>query len=138
MLTSRYRIRIIKKKKPTPVPLVTSVSLQDGPEVFQLVEEVPDVLVRALFPVRVQVGELRVVAVAVERLLRFPLDEDQHLARRQVPHRCLAELAQGDHAPAVRSHFPRRLLRVGQVLVLVGDVEEVEGVDGVGHQRDSN
>lgn len=57
--------------------------LEDGPEVFQLVEQVPNVVARALDAVRVQIGEPGVVAVTVERFLGLPLDDYQHAPRRE-------------------------------------------------------
>jgi hypothetical protein len=59
---------------------VSARRLEDGPEVVQLVEQVPDVVARAVDAMRVEVGEARVVAVAVEGFPRRPFDQDQDRA----------------------------------------------------------
>ena len=56
--------------------------LEDRPQVLQLVEEVPDVVSGTLLSVRMQVGDLWIVAVAVERRLQTPI------RRRSLP--CVA------------------------------------------------
>src|SRR6185503_1555772 len=94
----------------------------------------PDVLARALDAVRMQVGKVRVVAVAVERLLGGPLEDDDR-ARLNTAFGRLAELSQSHDAATVRLDLFRRSSRIGQIFVLVRDVEEVEGVDGLGHRR---
>src|SRR5581483_12466467 len=76
-----------------------------------------------------QIGELRIVAVALERRLRLPLDQDQHRPRLDLPQHRFAELAERDDSPAVRLHFLRRAARIGEVLLLVRDVEEIERID---------
>ena len=43
-----------------------SVRIEDRPQVLELVEEVPDVVAGAPFPVRMQVGDFWIVAVAVK------------------------------------------------------------------------
>src|SRR6185436_4223450 len=103
--------------------------LQQDPQVVQAIEQVPDVAGAAVDAVRMQVGELRVVAVAVESRLRIPLDQDQHLARLDVAGRGLAELAERHHAPAVRLHLLGGALRVGEVLPAIGYVEQVQRID---------
>src|SRR6185503_9247685 len=84
---------------------------------------------RPVDAMRMQLCQPRVVAVAVEGVPRIPLDQDQHLARLDRARGGLAKLAERDHASAVRLDFPRRALRIREVLVPVRDVEEVEGVD---------
>src|ERR1700677_2756298 len=55
------------------------VRFEQRPQVVQPVEQVPYVGRGALFPVRVQVGQLGILAVAVEGRLGLPFDEDHHL-----------------------------------------------------------
>src|SRR4051794_4807958 len=76
-----------------------------------------------------QIGELGVVAIAVERRLRLPLHKDEHLPRVDPADHRVAKLAERDDPPAVRLHLFRRAARIGKVLVLVGDVEEVQRID---------
>src|ERR1051325_5315162 len=56
--------------------------LEDRPQVLEFIEEMPQVVLRAVHAVRVQIRQLRVVAITFERRLRVPLDQDQHLAPR--------------------------------------------------------
>src|SRR5262249_22233985 len=82
---------------------------------------------RAVHTVLVQVGKARIVAIALECFLRFPFHENHHLA----PWAALSRLAKPPerHDPAaMRLDFLRRALGIREVLVLVGDVEEIEGV----------
>ena len=46
-----------------------ALSLEDRLEIFELVKEMPDVAVRSVDAVRMQIGKGRVITVAVERLL---------------------------------------------------------------------
>jgi hypothetical protein len=73
----------------------------------------------------VQIRKGRVVAVAVKRLFRLPLDEDQDRSRLDASGCGCSELAQSDHAPAVRLDFLRRPSRIRKVLLLVRDVEQI-------------
>jgi hypothetical protein len=52
--------------------------LEDGPQVLELVKKVPDVVASALLTVRMKVGQFWIIAIAVERFLRGPLDKDHH------------------------------------------------------------
>src|SRR3989442_10004250 len=107
--------------------------LQERTQVLELVEEVPDVILRALVAMRMQVGELGVGAVTVEGLLGGPFHQDENGARLDVAGRRLTELPQRHHAAAMRLDLPCGASRVREVFVLVGDVEEIEGVDRLGH-----
>src|SRR5688572_9850753 len=89
----------------------------------------PDVIRRSVHAMRMQVGELRVVAVALESLLRAPLDQDQHLARLDLARHRFAEAAQRDDAAAMRLHLACRALGIREVFLLARDVEEIERVD---------
>ena len=53
--------------------------------------------------------------------------------------RCADELAQheSDDTAAMGAHFLGRSLRVGKILVFVRDVEQVQSVDGIGHDTPS-
>src|SRR5258705_7005348 len=82
-------------------------SLQQRTQVVEAVEEVPDVVRAPLYPVRMQVRELRVIAVAVERFLGIPFDQDQYLPRRNLARSRLAEAAERHDAAAVRLHLAR-------------------------------
>src|SRR5260370_8903646 len=86
----------------------------------------------------VQVLERRIVAIAFEWLLRAPLHEDQHLAGLEVTLHAVAEPAQGDDSPAVSLDLPCGATRVGQVLRPIGDVEQIQRVDGAGHEAKSD
>jgi len=55
----------------------------------------------------VQIGQLGIVAVAVEGVLRLPLDEDQHLAWLDLSGDRFTALSEGDDAAAVLGHFLR-------------------------------
>jgi len=67
----------------------------------------PDVGRRTVLPMGVQIGQLGIVAVAVEGVLRLPLDEDQHLAWLDLSGDRFTELSEGDDAAAVLGHFLR-------------------------------
>src|SRR5260370_25316930 len=86
----------------------------------------------------VQVIERRIVAIALERLSRAPLDEDQDLARLEVTLHAVAEPAQSHDSPAVSLDLACRPSGVGQVLLPIGDVEQVQSVDGAGHEAKSH
>src|SRR5258706_6352848 len=86
----------------------------------------------------VQVLERRIVAIAFECLSRAPLHEDQDLAGLDVALHAVAEPAQGDDSPAVSLDLARGPSRVGQVLLAIGDVEQVQCVDGAGHEAKSH
>ena len=81
------------------------------------------------FPVRVQVGQRGVLTVALKGRPRLPFDQDEHLPGSDVADRALPEPAQGQHAPSVPGDLAGRPARVGQVLLTVGDIEQVERVD---------
>src|SRR5215218_6881961 len=68
-----------------------SRGLQNRPQVVELVEQVPDVIGGPAFAVSMQVGKRRVVAIAVERRLGFPFDDDEHLPRRDLAGGAFAE-----------------------------------------------
>src|SRR5687767_444746 len=109
--------------------LMASMALfQQGSQVVQLVEQMPDVPPGALLAVRMQIRERRIAAIALEGGWRFPFDDDHHGARLEFPHDGLAKAPQGHHAPAVGLNLPGRSLRVGEVLRLRRDVEEIQGV----------
>jgi len=59
----------------------------------------------------------------------LPLDEDEYLPGSNVACRTLPEPAQGQHAPAVPGDLAGRPARIGQVLLAVGDIEQVERVN---------
>src|SRR3954462_9592548 len=71
----------------------------------------PNVSRAALYPVGMQIGEPGVVAIAVERRLRLPLHEDEHLPRVDLADHRVAKLAERDDPPAVRLHLFRRAAR---------------------------
>src|SRR5438105_10245583 len=114
--------------------LVQLLLFEDRLQVLELVEEVPDVVAGALLPVRMQVTNLRIVAVAVKGCLRRPFDEDHHRARLDVACCGLSELAERDDAPAVRLYLLRGAARVGEILVAIRDVEEIERIYRPGHR----
>jgi hypothetical protein len=80
-----------------------------------------------------QVLQRRVVAVAVKGLLGSPLDKNQDRARLDTSGRDLTKLAKGNDSAAVSLDLAGRSARICQVLVLVGDIEEIERIDGSGH-----
>src|SRR4051794_24170447 len=88
----------------------------------------PDVLGCAPFTVRMKVGESRVAPVAVERVLRFPFHQDQRLPWRYLAGDRLPELPQRHDPAAVRGDLCGGAPAVREVLVTVGDVEQVQGV----------
>jgi hypothetical protein len=51
--------------------------------------------------VPMQISKSRVVAIAIERFLRGPLDQDQNLAGLDIAAQALAEPAEGDDSAAV-------------------------------------
>ena len=84
---------------------------EGGPQVLELVEEVPDVVAGAFLPVRMQVGDFWIVAVALEGRFRCPFDQDHHRLRLDVTgRRLLAELAERDDArpPWATTSFAER------------------------------
>src|SRR5438045_2652993 len=81
-----------------------------------------------------QVGKLRVVDIALQRLARAPLDQDHHVARLDLADAGLAELAERNDAPTVRLHFFRRALRVCEVFVAIGNIEQVQRVERIAHR----
>src|ERR1700754_4588012 len=84
-----------------------SSRLQYWPQIVEAVEQVPDVRRRTVLTVGVQIGQLGIIAVAVEGVLRIPLDEDQHLAGLDLTGDRFTELSEGDDAAAVLGHFLR-------------------------------
>ena len=112
------------------------ILLEDRPQVLQLVEEVPDVVSGTLLSVRMQVGDLWVVAVAVERRLGLPFDEDHYLARLDFARGRLAEFSERDDAPAVRLHFLRRAAPNRQILIAVCPTLEPPAARGLPKNKD--
>jgi hypothetical protein len=55
-----------------------------------------------------QVCQRRVTAIAVERVLGRPLDQDQNLSRRNVADDALPEFSKGDDLSAMRRDCLRR------------------------------
>src|SRR3954452_3181723 len=100
-------------------------------EVLELVVRPPEVVARAVLAQRVEVLVARVVEEGLEGLLARPFDEDHRLARLGAGALDgVAELAQAHDLPAVPADGIDRAAGVLAVEVVIGEVEEVEGVDG--------
>src|SRR4249919_4006262 len=108
--------------------------LKDRPQVLELVEQVPDVIASAFLAMRMQVRDSWIAAVRVESCLRRPFDEDHHRARFDVASGRLAKLAERDNVPSVGLHFLRGAARIGEILVTVRNVKEIECVYRTGHR----
>ena len=65
----------------------------------------PDVGRGTVLPVGVQIGQRRIIAVAVKGVLRLPLDENQDPAWLDLAGDRLTELSECDDATAVLGHF---------------------------------
>jgi FAD/FMN-containing dehydrogenase len=78
---------------------------------------------------RVEVRQLRILAVGVEVGAALPFDQDQRLAGLDLAFDRVGELPHGDHLAAMLCDRRGGAPRVGEVLVAVGDVEEVQRVD---------
>ena len=76
-----------------------------------------------------KVAERRIVSVVFEGGPRLPFDDDHDLARTHVADYRFPKLSEGDNATTMRYDLPRRATRVGQVLLSVGQVEEIECED---------
>ena len=61
----------------------------------------------------------------LECLARLPFHQNEHSARFDIATGRLPELAQRDHPSAMGGHFLCRAPRVGQVLVTIGDIEQI-------------
>ena len=83
------------------------LSLEDRLEVFELFKEMPNVPVRSVGAVRMQIGKGWVVTVAVESLLRGPLNQYEDITRRNVTRGSLTEFSQRHNAPTVSFDFLR-------------------------------
>ena len=81
---------------------------EQRPQVVEPVEQVPHVRRGAAFPVRVQVGQCGVLAVAVEGRPGLPLDEDEHLPGGDVAGHAFPEPAQGHHVSSVPGNLAGR------------------------------
>src|ERR1700674_3195531 len=103
--------------------LMASGLLKKRAQVFEPVEEVPDVVASSVDAMRMKVVELRVIVIAVEGLLRGPPHENQHRARLDLARRRLAETAERNDPAAVSLDLFRGSSRIGEVLVLVHHVE---------------
>src|SRR5712664_3654018 len=95
--------------------VVFPASLQDWPQILELVEEMPDVVVSAFHAMRMQIGKPRIVAIAVEGLLRGPFDEDEDRARLELARRALAEPAEREDPATVGLHLFGRPSGTGQI-----------------------
>ncbi len=84
-----------------------------------------------------EVRELRVLQETVERRPAGPLDEHERLPRRLAAdlRRMRRMRAQRDHAPLVRLDRIQRPAGVGEVVLVVGQIEQVQSVQG--HRRRS-
>jgi hypothetical protein len=102
---------------------------KERPQVVEPVEQMPHVRRGACFPVWVQICQRGILAVALEGRPGLPLDENEHLPGSYVACRALPEPAQGQHAPSVPDNLTGRPARIGQVLLTVSDIEQVERVD---------
>ena len=85
-----------------------SGTAEQRPQVVEPVEQVPHVRRGASFPVRMQVGQRGVLAVALEGRPGLPFDEDEHLPRSDVAGHAFPEPAQGHHASSVPGNLPGR------------------------------
>jgi hypothetical protein len=54
---------------PQLLPSTQFFSLEDGLEIFELVEEVPDVAICSVHAVRMQIGKAWIIVVAIEGVL---------------------------------------------------------------------
>src|SRR3954471_20155638 len=100
-------------------------------QVLELVVGPPEVVARAVLAERVEVLVGGVVEEGLEGLGRRPLDEHHRLARlRAGALDGAGELAERDDLAAVPADRVDRAARVLAVEVVVGEVEEVERVDG--------
>jgi hypothetical protein len=57
---------------------------ENRPQVFELVEEVPDVIAGALLPVPMQVGNVCIIAVAVEGFFRRSFNDDHQASSWEI------------------------------------------------------
>src|ERR1700682_6787040 len=78
-----------------------------------------------------QVRQGRITEVALERFPRAPPDKDQDLAGLDVTKQALAKTAQRHYLSTVSFNLHGRAPRIGQVLLPVIDVEQVERIDRI-------
>ena len=114
------------------------LSTQYRPEVLEAVEQSAQMYPDVPFSrCGMQISQFGVVAVTVKRLPRFPLHEYQHLTRIDVadnPARW-KPVPSATTRPPCRATSAGERRRVGAVLVCVGDVEEVQRINGHGRRR---
>src|SRR4051794_11376167 len=111
----------------------TPSALQQRPQVLEALVEPPQVALRAVLAQRVQVPVLGIGHERVERLPRRPLDQDHGLPRLGVASlRRPGQPPERGHRAAVLAHRGHGAPRVGQVVVVAREVEEVERVEGHG------
>lgn len=76
-----------------------------------------------------------IVLEGIEGLRRRPLDEDHRLPWRVTGARgVLAQPTEGDHLATVTADRLDRPLRVGEIVVIGSEIEQVQGVDGRAHR----
>src|SRR5712692_5084285 len=75
-----------------------------------------------------QIVQLGIIAVTIERVLGGPFDKDQHLPRLDLACGRLTEAPERDDPPAMSLHFACGAARISEIFLLVRDVEEIERV----------
>ncbi len=99
-------------------------------EVLEPVEHPPDVAAGAVPPQGMQLDEVRIGKKRIKRLTVSPLHEHERLPRRGVPdlRRMIGVQAERNHRATVAGHRLRRAARVRAVVLVVGEVEQVQRV----------
>src|SRR3954447_15063146 len=90
-----------------PLPVGRSRAFEQRPEIVEPLIRPPEIVAGPVLAQRMQVAVLWVVEEALEGIARWPLDEDERLARLGVAdaHRGIGvELAEGDDGAAVLAH----------------------------------
>ncbi len=115
--------------------MVSLEIFQNGPEVFELVKQLPDVVLSAVHSMGVQVGKRGIMAIAIKGFLGRPFHENEYGTRLDLSNSHCPKLPQSNDPTAMGVHLFGGSARLGPVLVSVRDIEEVQGINRIAHHH---